>query len=62
MHIYRLSLNKAASALTYATIVEVHHPDYLDLDELARSYAANPALRMLESEQQALAAHVLREA
>lgn len=61
MHIYRLLLSKAASALTYATIVEVHHPDYLGLEELTRSYAADAPLEMRDREKQAFAAHVLRE-
>lgn len=62
MHVYRLLLNKALRTLNYATIVEVHHPDYLDLDELGRCYAVDAATPMRQSERQALVAHVVREA
>jgi hypothetical protein len=37
MHIYRLLLEKDGQALEYATIMELHHPEYLvksDLDEM----------------------------
>ena len=38
MHAYRLVLERDAESIHYATIVEVHHPDYLGLDELAGLY------------------------
>jgi len=39
MHAYRLGLERDSLAMDYATIVEVHHPDYLTPDELASLYA-----------------------
>ncbi len=40
MHVYRLDLHKSGREIHYATIVEVHHPGYLDLDALHRIYGA----------------------
>ena len=34
VHVYRLVLAQDDDALPYATIVEVHHPDYLDLTDV----------------------------
>jgi len=39
MHAYRLILEKQERSLHYATIIEVHHPDYLAEDELRNLYA-----------------------
>jgi len=41
MHVYRLLLNRKDQTLRYATIVEVHHPDYLKLDDLERTYVVD---------------------
>ena len=38
MHAYRLILEKAGRSLHYATIIEVHHPDYLAERELCDLY------------------------
>ena len=62
MHVYRLRLYKAAHTLTYATIVEVHHPDYLDLTELSHGYVANAQSAIGQHELRALIELVLREA
>ena len=40
MHVYRLDLHKSGREIHYATIIEVHHPGYLDLDALHRIYGA----------------------
>ena len=32
MHVYRLLLKKDSQIIEYATIIELHHPDYLDRD------------------------------
>lgn len=37
-HVYVLDVLKAGTELEYAAIVEVHHPDYLSLDELRSIY------------------------
>jgi hypothetical protein len=34
MHVYRLVLEREGESANYATIVEVHHPDYLSENEL----------------------------
>ena len=39
MHIYILSVEKGAQRYDYARIAEIHHPDYLSLDELKTIYA-----------------------
>jgi len=38
MHAYRLILEKGDRSLHYATIIEVHHPDYLGENELQKLY------------------------
>jgi len=38
VHIYQLFVNKDHSRFLYATIAEVHHPDYQDLTELQSNY------------------------
>lgn len=40
MHVYRLSAARDGTSVDYATIVELHHPDYLTLEALERLYAA----------------------
>ena len=39
MHTYRLLLEKGGQALDYATIIELHHPQYLGEKQLADMYA-----------------------
>jgi hypothetical protein len=43
MHDYRLDLHKSGREIHYATIVEVHHPGYLDVDALRRIYGVPAA-------------------
>ena len=38
MHVYRLLLEKGNRSVDYATITEVHHPDYLGHADLRRLY------------------------
>lgn len=38
MHIYRLLLEKDGEALEYATIMELHHPEYLGKSDLEEMY------------------------
>lgn len=38
VHVYALAVSKADARFEYATIVEIHHPDYLATDELAAIY------------------------
>jgi hypothetical protein len=37
-HVYVLDVVKDGRAVEYAALVEIHHPDYLDLDDLAGIY------------------------
>lgn len=38
LHAYQLVLHKGSLAVHYATIIEIHHPDYLDEIELRELY------------------------
>ncbi len=38
MHVYRLLLEKQQRAIDYATLIELHHPDYLSRDDLLNLY------------------------
>lgn len=40
VHIYQLSVSKDSNRYPYATIAEIHHPEYLDLIELRAIYNA----------------------
>lgn len=42
VHVYRLSVSREARSLDYATVLEVHHPDYLDLARLSAAYGVAP--------------------
>lgn len=46
MHAYRLKLERNTHAIDYATIVEIHHPDYLSLAELSNLYGGSAGTRM----------------
>jgi hypothetical protein len=50
MHVYRLLLQKDGQAIDYATIIELHHPDYMDLDDLREMYPVD-ALSTLQPRQ-----------
>ena len=41
MHVYRLLLRREARTLRYATVVELHHPDYLALADIERTYVVD---------------------
>ncbi|MGI9225064.1 MAG: hypothetical protein ACR2QX_11340 [Woeseiaceae bacterium] len=38
MHVYRLLLQKEGQAIDYATIIELHHPEYLSQQDLRDMY------------------------
>lgn len=38
MHVYRLLLEKQQQAIDYATLIELHHPDYLTRGDLLNLY------------------------
>jgi hypothetical protein len=37
-HVYVLDVVKDGRAIEYAALVEIHHPDYLDVGELEKIY------------------------
>lgn len=37
-HTYQFVVTRDDRSITYATIVEIHHPDYMDIDELEQVY------------------------
>ena len=41
LHIYKLSIEKDGDVLDYATISEMHHPDYLSEDDVRSSFAVD---------------------
>lgn len=46
MHVYRLALKKQDQIIEYATIIEVHHPDYLDENALSKLFEVVEAVRL----------------
>lgn len=59
LHVYRLSIKKGEETYEYADIIEVHHPDYLTVGELAvlyPSHAREPAAASARSAALALLA------
>ena len=41
MHVYRLLLEKRQQAIEYATLIEMHHPDYLDRSDLLKLFSVD---------------------
>jgi hypothetical protein len=41
MHVYRLLLEKDDQAIEYATLIELHHPDYLEPSDLLDLYSVD---------------------
>lgn len=41
MHVYRLLLKKRSEIIEYATIIELHHPDYLSTEQLETLFAVD---------------------
>lgn len=50
MHVYRLWLKKAAHNFEYATIIEIHHPDYLDYRQLQQLFPVDPGATATSAE------------
>jgi hypothetical protein len=50
MHAYRLNLEKGSQSLDYATIVEIHHPEYLSPAELKSLYDRDVKSRVSDAE------------
>ena len=60
VHIYALDVAKAGQTVAYATIVEIHHPDYLRREELPAIYG--PAYEAPRSARGAAAYGAARDA
>ncbi len=60
IHGYRFDVSKDDQTFTYAVIIELHHPDYLDVAELQQIYGARPD-SLEEPALRALTASVLLE-
>lgn len=59
MHVYRLELVRGGTFWTYATIVEVHHPDYLGVDQLHAIYTKRRSNALDTHEIEAIVRRVL---
>jgi hypothetical protein len=54
IHAYELMLHKGKDAVHYATIIEAHHPDYLDAAELRDLYPLDRGSELRADDVQAL--------
>jgi hypothetical protein len=54
IHAYQLMLHKGTDTVHYATIIESHHPDYLDAAELRDLYPLDSASEMSPDDVQSL--------
>lgn len=52
MHVYRLLLRKQQQIIEYATIVEVHHPEYLSQQRLLNLFAVDTIAPSTSGERQ----------
>jgi hypothetical protein len=59
MHVYRLLLRRDEHTFRYATVVEVHHPDYLSLEDIERTYVVDTPSALSSDEFDRLQALVL---
>ena len=62
MHAYRLLLKKDRQTIDYATIVEVHHPDYLGREDVSELYLVDAPARLTETELREVSELVLQTA
>jgi len=59
MHVYLLRLQRGRQQVDYATIIEIHHPEYLTQAELAKLYAVDARTAFTAAELQAVKALLL---
>ena len=59
MHVYELHFEKDGQRVFYATVVELHHPDYLTQPELRKIYSFDVPEQLATRDVEALAALVL---
>ena len=60
MHVYRLLLKKEEQTVEYATIIELHHPDYLDMEQVTNLYIVDEPARLNDAELSEVSALVLQ--
>jgi hypothetical protein len=61
MHVYRLLLKKESQIIDYATIIEAHHPDYLDIDDVRYLFMVDTPAQLTNSELKEYAALVQKQ-
>ncbi|MDJ0699222.1 MAG: hypothetical protein QNJ07_05150 [Woeseiaceae bacterium] len=54
LHVYRLVIEKQDVSINYATIVEAHHPEYLDIAALRDTYPVSDSTFFSENQLSAL--------
>ena len=54
MHVYRLLLKKSDQAIEYATMIELHHPDYLDRSALLGLYSVEGGMPLQPQQVEAM--------
>lgn len=50
MHVYRLLLKKDVQIIDYSTIIELHHPEYLDKEQVTTLYMVDEPARLTDTE------------
>ena len=50
LHVYRLYLRKGTQVIEYATVLESHHPEYLNREQLEKLYIVDAPTRLSEHE------------
>ena len=54
MHVYRLLLKKSDQAIEYATLIELHHPEYLDQSDLLNLFAVDAGTSLQPQQVEAM--------
>jgi len=62
VHIYRMTLEKSDLSIQYATIVEIHHPDYMTEAALLELYAVDAGQQISSSDLTRLLSLVMNPA
>jgi hypothetical protein len=54
MHVYRLLLKKSDQAIDYATLIELHHPEYLDRSDLLNLFTVDAGTSLQPQQVEAM--------
>ena len=54
MHAYLFNINNDLYSIDYATIIEIHHPQYLNVATLRKLYPTDPGAALDEQQLSAL--------